>query len=68
MIARSEWIEWWDCGVHENGLKGPRAPGDNLRPLPFKRLGCSWGCVPGQGSAQGEPDKARSVDGGWTLS
>lgn len=47
VIARSEWVEWWDCSVHENGVKGPRAPGELLRPLPFKRLGCSWGCVPG---------------------
>lgn len=46
VIARSEWIEWWDCSVHENGFKGPRDPGAALRPLPFKRLGCSWGCVP----------------------
>lgn len=46
VIARTEWIEWWDCRTHENGLKGPRSPGEALRPLPFKRLGCSWGCVP----------------------
>lgn len=46
VIARTEWIEWWDCSTHENGLKGPRSPGEKLRPLPFRRLGCSWGCVP----------------------
>lgn len=46
VIARSEWIEWWDCSVHENGFKNPRDPESALRPLPFKRLGCSWGCVP----------------------
>lgn len=46
-IARTEWIEWWDCTTYENGLKGPRASGAELRPLPFLRRGCSWGCVPG---------------------
>ncbi|PYI07228.1 hypothetical protein BO78DRAFT_341688 [Aspergillus sclerotiicarbonarius CBS 121057] len=47
VVARTEWIEWWDCSTYENGLKGPRGSGEKLRPLPFKRLGCSWGCVPG---------------------
>jgi hypothetical protein len=46
VIARTEWVEWWDCSTHENGLKGPRSPGEKLRPLPFRRLGCSWGCGP----------------------
>jgi hypothetical protein len=46
VIARAEWIEWWDCSTYENGLKGPRCPGERLRPLPFRRLGCSWACVP----------------------
>ncbi|KAL2829390.1 hypothetical protein BJY01DRAFT_227924 [Aspergillus pseudoustus] len=46
VIARTEWIEWWDCSTYENGLKGPRASGEKLRPLPFWRLGCSLGCVP----------------------
>ncbi|KAF9886096.1 hypothetical protein FE257_012031 [Aspergillus nanangensis] len=46
VIARAEWIEWWDCATYENGLKGPRTPGESLRPLPFRRLGCSWSCVP----------------------
>lgn len=46
VLPRTEWIEWWDCSTYENGLKGPRAPGEKLRPLPFKRLGCSWACVP----------------------
>ncbi|PYI30295.1 hypothetical protein BP00DRAFT_346448 [Aspergillus indologenus CBS 114.80] len=47
VLARTEWIEWWDCSTYENGLKGPRPSGESLRPLPFRRLGCSWGCVPG---------------------
>ncbi|PWY95750.1 hypothetical protein BO94DRAFT_600333 [Aspergillus sclerotioniger CBS 115572] len=47
VVARTEWIEWWDCSTYENGLKGPRGSGETLRPLPFRRLGCSWGCVPG---------------------
>ncbi|KAL3493144.1 hypothetical protein BJX62DRAFT_86636 [Aspergillus germanicus] len=46
VIARAEWIEWWDCSTYENGLKGGRASGERLRPLPFRRLGCSLGCVP----------------------
>ncbi|KAL4990953.1 hypothetical protein BDW68DRAFT_185217 [Aspergillus falconensis] len=46
VIARTEWIEWWDCSTYENGLKGPRASGEKLRPLPFRRLGCSLGCRP----------------------
>ncbi|KAJ0416579.1 hypothetical protein BJY00DRAFT_230155 [Aspergillus carlsbadensis] len=46
VIARAEWIEWWDCSTYENGLKGARASGERLRPLPFRRLGCSLGCVP----------------------
>ncbi|KAL2812431.1 hypothetical protein BJX63DRAFT_396919, partial [Aspergillus granulosus] len=46
VIARTEWIEWWDCSTYENGLKGPRGSGEKLRPLPFRRLGCSLGCVP----------------------
>ncbi|KAL6237726.1 hypothetical protein BDW75DRAFT_203561 [Aspergillus navahoensis] len=48
VIARTEWIEWWDCSTYENGLKGPRASGEKLRPLPFRRLGCSLGCLPAQ--------------------
>lgn len=47
VIPRTEWLEWWDCTPHENGMKGPRGPGEKLRPLPFRRFGCSWGCVPG---------------------
>lgn len=46
VIARTEWIEWWDCTTYENGLKRPRAPGEKLRPLPFIRRGCSWACIP----------------------
>lgn len=44
---RVEWVEWWDCTPHENGMKRPRSSGEKLRPLPFKRYGCSWACVPG---------------------
>ncbi|KAJ5628849.1 hypothetical protein N7490_011077 [Penicillium lividum] len=46
IIPRLEWLEWWDCTTHENGMKRARASGEKLRPLPFKRFGCSWGCVP----------------------
>lgn len=46
VIPRTQWIEWWDCTTYENGLKSPRASGADLRPLPFLRRGCSWGCVP----------------------
>lgn len=44
--ARTRWTEWWDCTPHENGMKRPRASGEWLRPLPFQRFGCSWGCLP----------------------
>lgn len=44
--ARTSWVEWWDCSPQENGMKRPRAPGEKLRPLPFRRFGCSWGCLP----------------------
>ncbi|KAE8390251.1 hypothetical protein BDV23DRAFT_155766 [Aspergillus alliaceus] len=52
VIARAEWIEWWDCSTYESGLKGPRCSGEKLRPLPFRRLGCSWACVPSSGTGQ----------------
>ncbi|OKL60639.1 hypothetical protein UA08_04269 [Talaromyces atroroseus] len=48
VIPRTEWIEWWDCTTYENGLKSPRVSGAELRPLPFLRRGCSWGCVPNE--------------------
>lgn len=43
---RTQWTEWWDCTPHENGMKRPRSSGERLRPLPFRRFGCSWDCVP----------------------
>ncbi|KAJ6092771.1 hypothetical protein N7486_008060 [Penicillium sp. IBT 16267x] len=46
IIPRTEWLEWWDCTPHENGMKRARTSGEKLRPLPFKRFGCSWVCVP----------------------
>lgn len=52
VLPRTEWIEWWDCSTYENGLKGPRVSGEKLRPLPFKRLGCSWGCIPDMKSVE----------------
>lgn len=58
VIARAQWIEWWDCTTYESGLKGPRAPGAELRPLPFLRRGCSWACVPGS-----TPDTLQGGDG-----
>lgn len=47
VVPRTVWYEWWDCTPHENGMKRPRASGEKLRPLPFRRFGCSWACVPG---------------------
>jgi hypothetical protein len=47
IVPRARWTEWWDCTPHENGMKRPRGSGEMLRPLPFKRVGCSWACVPG---------------------
>ncbi|KAE8371610.1 hypothetical protein BDV26DRAFT_286630 [Aspergillus bertholletiae] len=59
VIARTQWIEWWDCSTYENGLKGPRCPGEKLRPLPFRRFGCSWACVPNAETDQdGQDDMA----------
>lgn len=46
ILPRTEWVEWWDCIPHENGMKRARGSGEKLRPLPFKRLGCSSTCVP----------------------
>lgn len=43
---RTQWTEWWDCKPHENGMKMHRTTGHRLRPLPFRRFGCSWDCVP----------------------
>ncbi|RDW72376.1 leucine-rich repeat domain-containing protein [Aspergillus mulundensis] len=54
VIARTEWIEWWDVSTYENGLKGPRASGERLRPVPFRRLGCSLGCLPATHQERGE--------------
>ncbi|PLB45728.1 leucine rich repeat domain protein [Aspergillus steynii IBT 23096] len=61
VIARTEWIEWWDCSTYENGLKGPRCPGEKLRPLPFRRLGCSPLCVPAAEDFQPDAPDPRSV-------
>lgn len=47
IVPRAQWTEWWDCTPHENGMKRPRVSGEQLKPLPFKRVGCSWACVPG---------------------
>ncbi|KAJ5174774.1 uncharacterized protein N7482_000651 [Penicillium canariense] len=46
IVPRAQWIEWWDCMPYENGMKRPRASGEKLRPLPFKRVSCSWACLP----------------------
>ncbi|KAI9041162.1 leucine-rich repeat domain-containing protein [Aspergillus affinis] len=62
VIARTEWIEWWDCSTYENGLKGPRCPGETLRPLPFRRLGCSPLCVPAAEDIQPAEVDPRSMD------
>ncbi|KAJ5582329.1 hypothetical protein N7535_000949 [Penicillium sp. DV-2018c] len=46
VLARTEWLEWWDVSPHVSGLLTPRRDGDLLRPLPFRRFGCSLACVP----------------------
>lgn len=46
VIPRTEWMEWWDFTPCENGMKMSRCPGERLRPLPFRRFGCSLSCVP----------------------
>ncbi|KAL4935672.1 hypothetical protein BDV06DRAFT_228605 [Aspergillus oleicola] len=48
VIARTEWVEWWDVSTYENGLKGARSSGERLRALPFRRVGCSLGCLPSE--------------------
>lgn len=45
IVPRTEWIEWWDCSIYETAVK-QRESNEKLRPLPFIRRGCSWGCVP----------------------
>lgn len=52
IVPRAKWTEWWDCTPHENGMKRPRVSGEQLRPLPFKRVSCSWACVPGVQSVE----------------
>lgn len=52
VIHRTEWIEWWDCSTNENVQQEPRGSGELLRPLPFRRLGCSWACVPSEEPGQ----------------
>lgn len=52
IVPRARWTEWWDCTPHENGMKRPRGSGEQLRPLPFKRVSCSWACVPGEQSVE----------------
>lgn len=47
VVPRTVWHEWWDCTPHENGMKRARGSGEKLRPLPFRRFGCSSACVPG---------------------
>ena len=46
VIARTEWVEWWDCVPFESGSKSARKSGQDLYPVPFLRRGCSWGCGP----------------------
>ncbi|KAK2793958.1 hypothetical protein FQN52_000290 [Onygenales sp. PD_12] len=55
VIARGRWVEWWDCeGVMGGGGGGGGVGGvgdrgkgveRELRPLPFLREVCCWGCV-----------------------
>ena len=49
VIARVEWVEWWDCVPFQSGSKSARKSGQDLDPVPFLRRGCSWRCGPGIG-------------------
>ncbi|CAG8377761.1 unnamed protein product [Penicillium salamii] len=52
VMPRTEWIEWWDISPFENGHNWtaeelePGVREHILRPLPFRRQGCSLSCVP----------------------
>ncbi|KAJ5130564.1 uncharacterized protein N7515_006603 [Penicillium bovifimosum] len=46
VLPRTEWMEWWDISPHESGVQLRRCNGMLLRPLPFRRFGCSLSCVP----------------------
>jgi len=43
VVARAEWIEWWDC-LPPSDPEKPSLIGRNISPL--LRQGCSWRCVP----------------------
>jgi hypothetical protein len=45
VVARTEWIEWWDC-IPPSDPERPSMMNRNIPPL--LREGCSWRCVPGE--------------------
>lgn len=48
VVARTEWVEWWDCVPgSEGGSRSrdwARKGGDGEGGVPLLRRGCSWGC------------------------
>jgi Leucine-rich repeat (LRR) protein len=45
VVARSEWIEWWDCIPPSDPERPPRRRIDTLPIPPLLRQGCSWLCT-----------------------
>lgn len=43
VIPRTEWTEWWDLTFYGPGIA---PPAEWIRPMPFKRYGCSPSCAP----------------------
>ena len=54
VIARTEWIEWWEISKAEENLVSAASPLRQMenerdiveRMVPLIRRGCSWLCVP----------------------
>jgi len=43
VVARTEWMEWWDCVPECEGRKGGVV---GVTGVPLLRRGCSWACGP----------------------
>jgi len=54
IVARTEWIEWWEISKAEEHLVSAASPLREMenerdvleRMVPLMRRGCSWLCVP----------------------
>ncbi|KAI1379101.1 hypothetical protein F4677DRAFT_442829 [Hypoxylon crocopeplum] len=51
-VPLAQWIEWWQISTMNLSSDGTRlnrrhvGSGENERPIPFLRRGCSWKCLP----------------------